>query len=617
MRRILAGIGRIIALTFMSLSWPAGAADTTVDLLYVLGPVRGVTPKYDHDAKYLDFVNPNAPKGGELKLIDIGGFDNFNAFIPRGNPAIGMGLTYDTLLIQLPGEPLASYGLVAESIELPRDLSSVTFNLRANARFHDGKPMTAEDVVWSFDTLKTRGRPNFRFYYANVAKAEALSPRKVKFTFTGARSLELPSIIGQLPVLPKHYWANRDFEKVTLEPPLGSGPYRVKDFEANRFVVLERVPDYWARDLFFHVGRYNFDRIRFDSYRDTTVVLEAFKAGAYDFRDEISSRDWAVGYDFPAVRAGQVIKEEVPSSRVVSMQAFAFNTRRDKFSDPRVRRAIGYAFDFEWSNKNLFHNLYSRPKSFFGNTGFASTALPDVAELKLLEPLRDKIPPEVFTKIYEPPKTDGSGNLRENLQVATKLLGEAGWRIQGGKLIGPDGKSLEIEFLIVQPEFDRIISPMIRNLERLGITAKIRVADSAQYQNRLREHDFDMIVSSWPHLDWPGNEQREFWHSQSADSSAGRNLVGVKNPAVDVLVDKVITAESKQDLITATRALDRVLLWNYYIVPQFVRNGDWIAYWNKFGRPEKNPSDGVDRFSWWVDAAKEAALKNQATGKSP
>ncbi|MCW5731933.1 MAG: ABC transporter substrate-binding protein, partial [Alphaproteobacteria bacterium] len=514
-------------------------------------------PRYGKDAIHLDHVRPDAPKGGELRLQDTGGFDSFNPFIVRGNPAPGLGLIYETLMESPPGESLVSYGLIAESVELPDDHTWVAFNLRPEARFHDGKPVTADDVVWTFETLKAHGRPFHRLYYANVAKAEAIGPHKVKFTFQGDKSLELPIIIGQLPVLPKHYWASREFDRTTLEPPTGSGAYRIREFEANRFIVYERVPDHWSRDLMLNRGRYNFDRVRYDSYRDTTVILEAFKAGEYDFRLEHSSRDWATGYDFPAMRAGHVLREEVKHGRPTGMQAFVFNTRRARFQDPKVREAFAYAFDFEWTNRNLFYGFNSRTKSYYSNSDFAARGLPSEAELKLLGPHRDRIPPEVFIKEYAPPSTDGSGNIRENLRIATRLLTEAGWRVQQGVLVNGAGERMELEVLLVQPEFERIVAPYIRNLERLGVRARIRVVDTAQYQNRVRDYDFDMVIGSWPQSEWPGNEQRDFWGSAAADRPAGRNLIGIRNPVVDDLVEKIAAAPDRDGLIAATRALDR------------------------------------------------------------
>ena len=561
-------------------------------------------PKYGPNFTHLDHVNPNAPKGGDVRLFDIGGFDSLNPFIIKGESAPGIGQIFDSLMESTSDDAMSEYGLIAENVEVPDDLSFVTFNLRANARWHDGQPITAEDVAWTFATLKEKGAPSYRFYYANVTRAEVLSPRKVKFHFSGPRNRELPQIMGQLTVLPKHYWASRDFEKTTLEPPLGSGAYKVKSLEPNRSIVYERVADYWGKDLPIRKGRNNFDLVRYDMYRDTTVALEAFKGGQYDFRTENSARNWATAYDFPALQQKRVIKQDVRHQRPTGMQSFVFNIRRDKFADRRVREALGYVFDFEWSNKTLFYGQYTRTGSYFSNSELAATGLPTPAELKLLEPLRASLPPEVFTKAFELPKTDGSGVARDNLRLATNLLKDAGWTIKDKALVGPKGEKMEIEFLLVSPDFERIVSPYARNLERLGVVARLRTVDSAQYQNRVREFDFDVIVGSWGQSESPGNEQRDFWSSTAADRAGSRNVAGIKNPAIDALIEALVAAPDRASLVSATRALDRVLLWNHYVVPQWHVGVDRIAYWDKFGRPDKNPKYGVDMFSWWVDPSK-------------
>jgi microcin C transport system substrate-binding protein len=566
-------------------------------------------PKYPAGFKQLDHVNVDAPKGGELRLYDIGAFDSLHPFITKGEAAAGIGLVFETLMVQTLDDASTEYGLIAESVEVPDDLSWVAFNLRPEARWHDGRPITSEDVVWSFETLKEKGAPQYRFYYANASKAEAEGPRRVKFTFTGPPNRELPQIMGQLPVLPKHWWAGRDFDKTSLDPPLGSGAYKVAAVEPARSIVFERVADWWARDLPINRGRYNFDRIRYDSYRDTAVTLEAFKAGQYDFRSENSARNWATGYDIPAVREGRIKKREVEHSRPAGMQAFVFNIRREKFADPRVREALGYAFDFEWSNRNLFFGQYRRSTSYFQNSEFAARGLPDAAELKHLEPLRSQLPPEVFTKEFAVPVYDGSGNIRDGLLRARELLRAAGWTVKEGRLVGPDGKPMEIEFLNVQPESERIIQPFLRNLERLGVRGRIRTVDSAQYQNRIREYDYDMVTLGWGQSDSPGNEQREFWSSAAAERPGSRNYAGIRNPAIDRLVEDIVAAPNRADLIAATRALDRALLWGFYIVPQFYGPTDRIAWWDKFGFTGKDPAYGVDIFAWWVDPAKDAVLR--------
>jgi microcin C transport system substrate-binding protein len=585
---------------------PPGAQTkvTTHHALSLLGE-----PKYGPDFRALDYVNVDAPKGGEVRLIDIGGYDSLNPYIIKGESAPGIGLIYETLMTSTSDDATSEYGLIAESVDVPDDLSWVAFKLRPGARWHDGKPITADDVVWSFDTLKEKGAPAYRFYYANVTKAERLAADRVKFHFSGPKNRELPQIMGQLPVLPKHSFANRDFDKTTLEPPLGSGPYRVKSLEPNRSIIYERVADHWGKDLALNRGRNNYDLVRYDMYRDTTVALEAFKARQYDFRSENSAKNWATAYDLPAVTQGQAIKREVRHGRPTGMQAFAFNLRRDKFADRRVRQALGYAFDFEWASKNLFFGQYVRTASYFSNSDLAATGQPGPAELKLLEPLRAQLPPEAFGPAYAPPATDGSGDLRDNLRKAFALLKDAGWTVKDKVLTGPGGAKMEIEFLLASPEFERIVSPYARNLERLGVKAAIRTVDSAQYQNRVREFDFDVIVANFAQSESPGNEQREYWSSAAAGRPGSRNVIGIKNLGIDALVDAVIAAPDRAGLVAATRALDRALTWGHYVVPHWHLTVDRIAYWNRFGMPAVTPKYGVDLFAWWIDPAKDAALK--------
>ena len=566
---------------------------------------------YAPDFAHRPYANPHAPKGGSVKLHAIGSFDSFNPYIVKGDSA-SLRFVVDTLMTSPLDEISAEYGLIAETVEVPDDLSYVIYNLRPEARFHDGKPVTADDVIFSFNALREKGQPFYRFYYRNIAKAERLGRHRVKFHFTGPPNRELPQITGQLPVLPKHYWEGRAFDQTTLEPPLGSGPYRIARFEAGRFVEFERVRDYWGERLPINRGMNNFDRIRIDYYRDQTVALEAFKANEYDFRSENSSKDWATGYRFPAAGAGLVHTEQVRHARPTGMQSFAFNLRRAKFQDIRVREAIGLAFDFNWSNRNLFYGQYSRTTSFFSNSELAASGPPGPAEKTLLEPLRGKIPDAVFASAFKPPETDGSGNIRRNLRRAVRLLKAASWAIKEGRLVhAATGEPMEIEFLLVSPAFERVVAPFLRNLKRLGIEGSIRVVDSSQYINRLNAFDFDMIVASWGQSDSPGNEQRDFWSSDAAGREGSRNLVGIRNPVVDALIEKLIAAPDRAALVTATRALDRVLLWNHYVVPQWHIRFDRIAYWDKFGKPDKSPKYGNDFFSWWVDAGKAATLEQR------
>lgn len=567
-------------------------------------------PKYGPDFSHFDYVNPDAPKGGELRLGAEGTFDSFNPYIPRGTPAAGAGAAIESLMTSSADEPFTEYGLIAESIETPPDRSWVIFTLRPEARWHDGEPITADDVIFSLETLKTKGHPFYRFYYQSIVEAEKLGERKVRFTFAEGDNRELPLIAGQLPILPKHYWESRDFARTTLEPPLGSGPYRVADFEPGRFVTLERVEDYWGKDLPVNRGQNNFDIIRTDYYRDATVIREALKAGAIDYRLENQAKAWALDYDTPAVASGALKKTEFEHERPTGMQAFVMNSRRPIFSDERVRQALAYAFDFEWTNRTLFFGLYARTKSYFSNSELAAEGLPGPRELELLEPYRDRLPPEVFTKVYEPPSTDGTGWPRENLRRAFALLEEAGWVVRDMRLVNAEtGRPMSFEILLVSPAFERIVLPFVRNLGRLGIDARVRLVDQSQYINRLRDFDFDMIVSVWGQSDSPGNEQRDFWGSDAAQQPGSRNYAGVSDPVVDDLIDLVISAPDRESLVARTRALDRVLLWHHYVIPNWHSRVDRIIYWDKFQQPEITPKNGTDTSYWWFDPEKAAALR--------
>ena len=597
----------------MLLGWAPAAAEPKISVSHGLTLLDAL--KYGPDFKHLEYVNPNAPKGGAVKRYSIGSFDSFNPFIIKGDAATGIGLTFESLMISAEDDMSAEYGLIARSVEVPDDLSYVTYTLRPEARFHDGTPITADDVIFSFSTLKEKGAPFYRFYYANISKVEKLGPHRVKFHFSGPPNRELPQITGQLAVLSKAYWEKRDFSKTTLEPPLGSGPYRIKSFEPGRYITYERVKDYWAADLPIRRGTNNFDIVRFDYYRDQTIALEAFKAQQYDYRVENSSKQWATGYKFPANKKKFARMEELSHRRPTGMQAFAFNIRRPKFRDRSVRQALTYAMDFAWSNKHLFYGQYTQTRSYFSNSELAATGLPSADELKLLEPWRGKIPDEVFTTEYNPPATDGSGNIRRNLRTAQRLLKKAGWRVVKNRLVDPkSGQPLEIEFLLVSPAFERVVSPIIRNLKRLGVKGTIRTVDPAQYQNRVRDFDFDVIVASFGQSLSPGNEQRDFWSSKAADRHGSRNVIGIKSAAIDALIEKIVAASDRKGVVTATRALDRVLQWGHYAIPQWHIRTDRVAWWDKFGRPKIKPKFGVGFFSWWIDPAKAAALEQGASG---
>ncbi len=571
--------------------------------------------KYGPDFKHFDYVNPNAPKGGQIRLGAIGGFDSLNPFIVKGNAAGGASFVYDTLLTSSADEAFSEYGLLAETVRTPEDRSWVEFKLRDEARWHDGKPITADDVIYSFNILVEKGAPFYRFYYGSVERAVKLGPKTVRFDFKPGENRELPLILGQLTVLPKHYWETREFDSTTLEPPLGSGPYRVKSVEANRNIVLERVKDYWGKDLPVNVGTNNFDVIEFEYYRDAQVAIEAFTGGRFDFRRENSSKAWATAYDVPAVKKGLIKLEKFDHDRPTGMQGFAYNLRRDIFKDPKVREALAYAFDFEWSNKNLFYGQYTRTRSYFENSELAATGLPSEAELKLLEPYRGQIPDEVFTKEYNPPKTDGSGNIRSNLRTGSKMLRDAGWVIKDGVRVNEKtGKKLEFEVLLVSPLFERVVLPFAKNLEKLGVAARVRTVDTAQYQRRTDTFDYDMIIGSWGQSLSPGNEQRDFWSSDAADREGSRNATGIKNKVVDELIEKLIAAPDRDALIAACRALDRVLQWQYLVIPQFHIGYDRIAYWDKFGQPKVTPTRGTNFMTWWVVPEKAETIANARKG---
>ena len=568
----------------------------------------GEPPKYPADFQHFDYVNPDAPKGGTLRLSAFGSFDSLNGFISRGTAADQLGLIYDTLTAHALDEPFTEYGLIAERIEQAEDNTWVRFHLRPEARFHDGHPVTAADVVFTFNTLIEQGAPFYKAYYGDVKEVVADDERSVTFHFLHGRNRELPLVLGQLPVLPEHYWEGRDFNRNGLEPPLGSGPYRIGQVRAGRSMTFERVADYWAADLPVRRGFYNFDRITVDYYRDLGVALEAFKAGQFDFNEEYSAKNWSTGYDSPALTAGRIIKEEIPNLNTRGMQGFVFNLRKPYFQDVRVRQAISLLFDFEWANSRLFHGAYERSSSFFGNSELGAEGLPGEDELALLEPLREQLSPAVFGPAYVPPQTDGSGNIRDQRRQAYALLQEAGWRIENDQLVNAEGQPLSFEFLLIQADFERVLLPFKRNLASLGIDMQLRRVDTSQYVNRLRSRDFDMVVTSFAQSNSPGNEQREYWHSSSADNPGSRNLMGLQDPAVDQLVEGLIQADSRAELITHTRALDRVLRAGHYLVPNYHTSVYRVAYWDKFAHPEQAPKYDLGLYTWWAtDQAGEPA----------
>ena len=573
--------------------------------------------KYAADFKRFDYVNPDAPKSGIVRQIAVGTFDNFNIVVSGVKGSIApIGLIYETLMAHALDEVATEYGLLAEAAQHPDDFAWVVYRLRKEARWHDGKPVTPEDVVYSLEQLKKLS-PMYASYYRHVVKAEKSGEREIKFTFDAPGNRELPHIVGELVVLPKHYWEGsdgqgrkRDISQTTLEPPLGSGPYRIKEFVAGRSLSLERVKDYWGADLPVQVGQNNFDELRYEFFRDSTVALEAFKGDQVDWRLENSAKNWATAYDFPAVTEKRVVLEEFPDRSSGRMQAFVLNIRRDQFKDIRVRRALNWAFDFEEMNKQLFFGQYFRIGSYFAGSELACSGLPQGRELAILETVRDKVPAEVFTSPYQNPVGGNPDAVRNNLRESTKLLKEAGFEIKDRKLLDPAGKPVTAEILVEDPTYERVALFFKPSLERIGITASVRVVDEVQYENRKRNFDFDIIIDSWPESLSPGNEQREYWGSQAADVLGSRNMIGIKNPAVDALVDKVIFATDRDDLVAATKALDRVLLWNSYVVPQWNYPKARTARWDRFGRPAEMPKYGLTGFPalWWFDADKAARI---------
>ncbi len=580
-------------------------------------------PRHGPDYTHFAWVNPDAPKGGVLHQRAIGTFDSLNRYATKGNPAAGLNLIYATLMASSLDEPSTEYGLVAAWASHPADYSSATFGLRPQARFHDGAPITPEDVVFTLTAIKT-AHPRFALYYQNVIGAEKTGPNEVTFRFDVTGNRELPQIVGALPVFPKHYWTAkdasgepRDLARGTLEAPLGSGPYRIASVDAPARISYVRVADWWAKDLPVARGQWNFDEIRFVYYRDRTPAFEAFKAGETDFWPENSAKGWATGYDIEAVNRGHIKKELVESLAIAGMQGFAFNTRRKPFQDPRVRRAFNLAFNYEWANQAMLFGQYKRLGSYFDNSELASSGLPQGRELEVLERVRDKVPPQLFTDRWRNPVNASPEDFRRHMGVASRLLAEAGWSPKDGVLTNKDGDKIAAEFLLVQRDFERLVLAYKDELEKLGMRISVRTVDAAQYRKRLTSFDFDIVVASFPQALSPGNEQRDFWGSVAADKEATHNIIGIKNPAVDTLIDAVIFATDRSELVAATRALDRVLLWNHYVVPQFYAPADRIAYWDKFGRPGQLPRHGGATAAfqqvWWFD---DAAAKQLATARS-
>ncbi len=573
-------------------------------------------PKYEENFLNLEYIDTDSIKGGSIVRSAIGTFDSFNPFILKGTAAAGVGALYETLTTGSSDEAFTEYGLLAKSIEWPDDRSWVSFEIRKEARWHDGEKISADDVIWTFNTLMEKGHPFYKYYYGDVSEVIKEDELKVRFNFKNNTNKELVLIVGQLPVLPKHYWKDKNFEETTLEIPIGSGPYKIKTFDSGRSITYELNEEYWGfkNNIPIKIGKDNFGTIRYDYYKDRGIEREAFKSGEIDFFSENSSKEWATSYSIDAVEKGLIVKELIQHENPQGMQGFAFNLRKDKFKDRRVRKALSNAFDFEWSNKNLFFDAYKRTDSFFENSELASSGLPSKDELKHLNPYFDILPNEIFSQEFKNPVTDGSGYMREQLQEAAELLKESGWQLIDGKLIDPSTQeNFSFEILLRSPAFERIVFPFKDNLEKLGINVEVRTIDSAQYQKRLESFDFDMVVQSFSQSLSPGNEQRSFWGSDAADTNGSRNIIGIKNYAVDGLIDSLINAKDRQELITVTKALDRVLLWNYYVIPQWHISSYRVLYWNFFDQPKIKPKYSLGFDTWWVNNNKFEQVRTNRT----
>jgi microcin C transport system substrate-binding protein len=571
------------------------------------------TAKYPADFQHFDYAEPDAPKGGRLKLGVQGTFDSLNPFIAKGTAGDKINLIYDSLTTQSGDEAFSRYGLLAERIELPIDRSWVIYHLRKNAYFHDGHPITAKDVLFSFNVLREKGSPVYQSYYAQVENVIALSDHAVKFTFNGDVNRELALIVGEFAVMPEHYWKDKDFSKSSLDIPLGSGPYKITKVNAGRNLLYQRVDNYWAKELAVNKGLYNFDHIQLDYYKDAVVLLEALKAGQYDVRVENYSKQWATGYTGTAIEQGWLKREQIAHENPTGMQCFMMNLRNPLFQDKRVRKALNYAFDFEWTNKNLFYDAYTRTGSFFSNSELASSGLLTGREREILLPYSDQLPQAVFDKNFQLPVSIADGYNRSNLRESVKLLREAGWHVENNQLINNEtGQAFQFEILLVQPAFERIVNPFAKALKKLGIQVSIRHVEVSQYINRMRSFNFEMVVGSMSQSLSPGNEQIEYWHSSRAEVQGSRNMIGLKNPVVDDLVEAMVASEDREELIDYTRALDRVLLNNYYVIPQWHIGSHRLAYWDRFGRPDiapkYDPDFSLGLYSWWIDPEKQQRM---------
>ena len=566
-------------------------------------------PMHGSDEKHLPYVNPDAPKGGVLRLGVYGSFDNLNRIAFKGSRAAGLGYINDTLKRRVWDEAFSLYGLIAEYAEMPEDRSSITFYINPKAKFHDGSPITREDVLFSLETFQNKGTPNQKKTYGKVIKTELVDQNGIKMIFVNNEDKELPLIIaGFLPIVPKKYYENIDVTKTFLDIPLGSGPYTIESLEPGRQIKYQRVKDYWAKDLLANKGQYNFDTLIYDYYKDSNVLLEAFKVGEYDYRREYNAKRWQSNYAFDAVDRGDVILQEMKNDRPTGMNALVMNSRKEIFNNPQVRLALSYAYDHEWINKALYNNAYTRTDSYFDNSPLASSGLPSENELKLLNPWKNQLPKEIFNQTYQPPVSDGSGMPRDNLRIAKKILEGEGWFVEDGKLM-KDGKEFAFEFLIVSPSVEKIALAFQKTLEVLGITMSVRTVDSSQYQARMLNYDFDMIKASWNVSLSPGNEQQFYWGSEVGKKDGSKNYAGVNSPVVDSLIETLIGAKTREELTTAIHALDRVLLWGHYVIPLYHSNTDRIAYWNFLEFPDEIPLYGLVIESWWANSEKASKLQ--------
>lgn len=606
---------RPLLLTFsLVLSFPAGATITESH-----GYAQFGTLKYPAKFTHFDWVNPQAPKGGTLRAMAFGTFDTLNPYTFKGSSPVttpnflqyGVSELNETLMVGTGqydpsgDEATSSYGLIARSVEYSEDRSWVVFNLRPEARFHDGHPITAADVAFSYRTLLKEGHPIYRTNLQEVERVDVLNPQRIRFVFKRAGNPLLILRLGEMPVLPQHYWKGRDFKATTFEPPLGSGPYRISEVQPGRRLVFERVKNWWGKDLAANRGKYNFDRIEYEFYRDSDVAFEAFKAGEFDIYIEHQAKNWANGYNFPAVRRGDVIKAQIKHQIPTQTQGLFMNSRRAAFADRRVRQALGLMFDFEWTNRTLFSSAYRRATSFYPNSEFTADGLPVGKEWLLLAPWRDELPPGLFTQPFKVSQTDGRGIGRDNLRQALDLLGKAGWKLSGQRLLNSNGQPLKLEILLVNPNLERILQPYIENLASIGIDARLRTVDRAQYKQRLDQFDFDMILMTLTQTLSPGLEQWQYFHSSQAATKGSKNYAGVNSLVVDHLLDALLAAQTRDDQVAATRALDRVLLWQHYMIPNWYLDYHRLAYRNRFAFVTTPPYTlGLN--TWWLKPSENA-----------